>query len=80
MRSVRVVHVGALTALPEARRGSLADDYAARAIALLGRAQQADHFKDPAAVARLQKTEDLESVRRRDDYRRLLQQVEAKGK
>jgi tetratricopeptide (TPR) repeat protein len=51
--------------------------YGARAIALLGQARAAGYFKDAAGIDQLKKDGDLEALRGRDDYRQLLQELEA---
>jgi serine/threonine protein kinase/Flp pilus assembly protein TadD len=60
--------------LSAAKRKELAKDYADRALAVLRQAVQKG-YKD---VARLKKDPDLDSLRQRDDFRRLLAELEKK--
>jgi tetratricopeptide (TPR) repeat protein len=58
--------------LPAAERKERAARYADRAMALLVRAQKAGHFKTRANVANMQKDPDLDTLRRRDDFQKLM--------
>ena len=62
--------------LPE--RQKRAEGYAGQAVALLRQAQQRGHFAAPRAVADMEKDDDLTSLRPRDDFRALLQDLAAK--
>jgi hypothetical protein len=65
--------------LPEARRQELAKEYADRAVAALRQAV-ADGYRD---AAQLRKDPDLDPLRGRDDFRKLLAELEkraSKGK
>jgi serine/threonine protein kinase/tetratricopeptide (TPR) repeat protein len=53
------------------------DSTAARAVALLARANAAGMFKDATAVADLKKDDDLAGLHSRDDFRKLLKELEA---
>jgi hypothetical protein len=54
------------------------ESYAARAVALLRRAQGAGHFKGGARVQHLKADSDLDPLRPRDDYQALLQELQPK--
>jgi hypothetical protein len=60
------------TKLPEARRQELARSYGDRAVAALRQAL-ANGYKD---IAHLKKDKDLDPLRRRDDFQKLLREVE----
>lgn len=62
--------------LAAAERRKQAEEYAARGVALLEHAQKAGYFKDPAARTRLQKSPDLDALRSREDFRKLMMNVE----
>jgi predicted Zn-dependent protease len=49
--------------------------YAARAVELLARANAAGYFKDAANVEHLKKNRDLNSLRSREDFRKLLAEL-----
>jgi tetratricopeptide (TPR) repeat protein len=57
-----------------------AETYAAKAVALLRRAQAAGYFQKPARIAHMKKDTDLDSLRNRADYRALVKLLEEKGK
>jgi hypothetical protein len=59
-------------ALPQVGRDRLREQYAARAVELLGKAQAAGFFKNQASVDQLKKDTDLDSVRSRTDFQKLL--------
>jgi serine/threonine protein kinase/tetratricopeptide (TPR) repeat protein len=65
--------------LPLAERDRLAEQHAARAIGLLGKAQTANLFADPARLELLKKDSNLEPLRSRADFQNLLQASEAKA-
>jgi serine/threonine protein kinase/tetratricopeptide (TPR) repeat protein len=54
------------------------ESYAARAVALLRRAQAADYFNDGGHVEDLKTDPDFAALRGREDYRALLKELEAK--
>jgi hypothetical protein len=58
-------------ALPQAEREKLTGQYAARAIALLRRAQEAGFFKLPANVARMKGDRDLDLLREHEAFKKL---------
>jgi tetratricopeptide (TPR) repeat protein len=60
------------TLLPTSQRDQLADQYAARAVALLSRAASLDYFTSPAIRGGLNSEIDLDSVRSRSDFKELL--------
>jgi serine/threonine-protein kinase len=60
--------------LPEAKRKELAQSYGDRALALLRQAVQ-NGYKD---ITHLKEDKDLDSLRRREDFQRLLGELEAK--
>jgi serine/threonine-protein kinase len=66
--------------LPPAERKERAGRQAARAVALLGRAQGAGFFQQPANRERLKKDGDLEPLRSREEFQKLLRQVEEAAK
>jgi hypothetical protein len=55
----------------------LADQHAARAIALLRRAQGAGHFQEAANGSHLKTDPDLNGLRQRNDFQKFLAEVEA---
>jgi hypothetical protein len=55
--------------------GALAE----RAVALLRRARATGYFKDPATLTQLETEKDLEPLRPRDDFKKLLQELKAKA-
>jgi hypothetical protein len=65
------------TKLPEPERDKLPDKYAARAVELLAKAGASGHFKDPARVEHLKKDSDLDPLRTREDYKKLLANLES---
>jgi serine/threonine-protein kinase len=67
------------TARPQTERERLAEEYAARAIALLAQAKAAGDFRGPGAVERLKQDPDFAALRPRADYQNLLRELEAKG-
>jgi hypothetical protein len=62
-------------ALPEAKRKELAESYAQRALALLQQAVKIG-YKD---LALMKKDPDLESLRQREEFKKLLAELEARG-
>jgi hypothetical protein len=64
--------------LPLAEREKLAEQYAARAVALLVQAQRADFFKDKTNVGPLRNDSDLKALRDRGEFKRLLGELGAK--
>jgi hypothetical protein len=62
--------------LPADKRERLAEEYAAQALALLAKAHAAGSFKDSANLEQLKKDPDLNSLRSRDDFKKLLTEVE----
>jgi hypothetical protein len=75
------VHAISATSIKNDTR--LADQYAVRAVELLVKAQQAGVFKNKANIALLKKDSDLASLRSRDDYKKLVADLEGaigKGK
>jgi tetratricopeptide (TPR) repeat protein len=63
--------------LPSAERDALAERYAARAVALLQKLGKEGYFsQDPAHAQALRTDADLDVLRDRDDFRRLLAEVE----
>jgi tetratricopeptide (TPR) repeat protein/tRNA A-37 threonylcarbamoyl transferase component Bud32 len=59
---------------------ALVERYAARAVALLGQAQSAGFFKDPAKIELLKTDKDLEPLRARADFQKLADAVAKAGK
>jgi serine/threonine protein kinase len=74
---VRAVH--AAGSLPRAERERLAEQYGARAVELLALARTCGHFRDPRTLASLQSDEELNSIRSRPDFQKLLAELEAKA-
>jgi tetratricopeptide (TPR) repeat protein len=64
------------TGLPSAQRDTLAERYGARAVALLAKAKAAGFFKNPANRQELKNDPDLQALRTRDDFKKLLAEVE----
>jgi len=59
-----------------AERDRLAEQYAAHAVALMARAAANDHFSSAAARAELHRDRDLDPLRMRDDFKKLLTELE----
>jgi tetratricopeptide (TPR) repeat protein len=66
--------------LSESEQNRLAQQYARRAVDLLSQAQKAGYFDNPASVNRLKKDTDLEPLRSRDDFVKLVTELEEKHK
>jgi tetratricopeptide (TPR) repeat protein len=64
------------TRLPPAERDALAQRYAARAVALLQKLAREGYFKDPAHATALRTDEDLNALRGRADFQKLLREKE----
>jgi hypothetical protein len=58
--------------LPEAERRNLAENYAARAVVLLGQARDTGCFKNPRLLEEMKKDQNLNSLRQWPDYLKLL--------
>jgi serine/threonine protein kinase len=54
---------------------TLAEGYAARAVAMLQRSRAAGMFKDPAALEQLPRDPDLAALRGREDFQKLLREL-----
>jgi tetratricopeptide (TPR) repeat protein len=63
--------------LPPAERDALAEHYAARALELLTRARDAGFFKTAAGLKTLKNDTDLDPLRSRAEFRKLLAQLES---
>src|SRR5262249_41978256 len=61
---------------PSADRAALEENYAARAVALLSRAHEKGYLRQRAEVEWMRKDTDLDPLRARADYRKLLAEVE----
>jgi hypothetical protein len=66
--------------LRKTKRIKLAEQYVVRAIELLRQAKDAGYFKDAAQVAHMKEDSDLDPLRARPDYQKLLAEVEAEAK
>jgi tetratricopeptide (TPR) repeat protein len=64
------------TALPQARRDELSEQYAARSVQTLGKAAAARFFDAPEKIDNLKKDEAFVPLRSRGDFRKLLQALE----
>jgi serine/threonine protein kinase len=64
--------------LPPTQREKLTSRCAATAMELLGKARDDGVFRNPAAVANLKKDRDLDPLRQREDFRKLLAGLEDK--
>jgi serine/threonine-protein kinase len=67
------------TTLTPSERDRLAQGNAQRAIAMLTRAKAAGLFKDPGQVAKLKVDADLDSLRKRKDFKTFMTDVEPRG-
>ena len=63
-----------------ADRAKLAEQYAARAVELLVRAERAGYFATPARLADLKTDPDLATLRTRQAFNSLLREAEGRGK
>ncbi len=75
LASVAVTKDGKLSAPTQKQR---AEEYAARAVALLARAKTAGYFRSRAMVAHLNADSDLDCLRNRADYRRFVAELDKK--
>jgi tetratricopeptide (TPR) repeat protein len=66
--------------LPRSERDKLAEQFAAGAVVFLGRARSAGYFQTGQHLDDLKTQADLQSLRSRDDFHRLLADLEKKGK
>jgi serine/threonine-protein kinase len=64
---------------PRAERDRQTESYAARAVGLLEQVRTAGFFRVPLNVERLKKDQDLNPLRARDDFKKLLSEAEAKA-
>jgi hypothetical protein len=69
--------VGKDAKLPPADQSKLAEQHVVRAVQLLRRAKDAGHFQDAAEIATLKKDTDLDPLRSRADFKKLLAELEA---
>jgi serine/threonine-protein kinase len=74
VRAARVLSLAA----GQAGRQELAEKYAAGAVALLRQAQAKGYFKDPRNVTSLKKDKDLDPLRQRPDFQKLLKELSPK--
>jgi tetratricopeptide (TPR) repeat protein len=65
--------------IPPADRNRMAEDHAGRALNLLGQARAAGFFNVPVSVKELRSVKDLDSLRPRDDFKKLLDDVGKAG-
>src|SRR5262249_15328930 len=63
-----------------AKEAAQREAYAGRALALLRRAQAAGFFGDRANVERLKRDTDLDPLRQREDFQKLVAELEAAAK
>jgi hypothetical protein len=68
------------TRLRPSEQEERAGRYTERALELLGRAHAVGVFKAPHNVERLKQDKDLDLLRSRDEFKKLLREVEAKAK
>jgi serine/threonine-protein kinase len=66
--------------IQDAKRKPRAEAYEGRAMQLLIRAHQVGYFKDAANVENMKQDSDLKGLRARDDYKKLLAELEERGK
>jgi tetratricopeptide (TPR) repeat protein len=74
--AARVYALASLLATTDARPGERS---ASRAVALLAKARDAGYFKEPAVAERLKTDPDLDSLRSRADFKRLVAGLEARS-
>jgi tetratricopeptide (TPR) repeat protein len=73
-----VAAVASAAARPDAR---LAEEYARRAMVLLGRAEAGGYFRQPGALKHARNTDtDLDPLRQRSDFRELMDRLEKAGR
>jgi hypothetical protein len=65
--------------LSQAERNRLAETYASRAVELLKMAKAADYFRPPEQLAHLKEDSDLNAIRDRLDFRKLLAELTAES-
>jgi eukaryotic-like serine/threonine-protein kinase len=63
--------------LPAAEREKLADQYGRRAVELLRLAQAVGDYRDASRLAHMKQNKDLDAIRDRDDFKRLMAELEA---
>jgi tetratricopeptide (TPR) repeat protein len=63
------------TRLSEEERKAKSEQYASKAVELLGKAEESGLFKNPQAAKNLQEDADLKPLRERRDYKALLQKI-----
>ncbi len=63
--------------LPQAEREQRSEQYARQSIELLRRLHRGGYFKTPAGLKDLRKDKDLDAVRSREEFKKLLAEVEA---
>lgn len=66
--------------LPQNEQEKLAEQYAAHALELLAKARTAGSFKNRARLEQLQKDTDLDSLRSREDFKKLVADLEKEAK
>jgi tetratricopeptide (TPR) repeat protein len=66
--------------LSDGEKKKRVEEYAARAVAVLHRAKEAGVFKNPGQIAHMKQDSDLDNLRQRPDYRRLVAELEGTPK
>ncbi len=63
--------------LPQTERNKLADKYGRRSVELLSKARATGYFQNPGRLAHMKEDDDLDAIRDRADFKKLLADVEA---
>ena len=63
--------------LPPAERNKLADKYGRRSVELLSKARATGYFQNPGRLAHMKEDDDLDAIRDRADFKKLLVDVDA---
>src|SRR5262249_2350413 len=63
--------------LPAAERKKLADQYGRRAVELLHQTQATGYYRDAGRLAQMKQNKDLDAIRDRDDFKKLMAELDA---
>jgi hypothetical protein len=63
--------------LPPSERTKLADKYGQRSVEMLSKARATGYFQNPGRLARMKEDDDLDAIRDRADFKKLLADLDA---